>query len=207
MKLALKKLLQAHPSIQVSTLLSGSLSTPSAKQVYEPVVFESISSQTLLSDTTTITFSSIPQTYSFLQLRILSRSTRTATTANLNIQINSDTGSVYSFHELSSDGATASTSAAAAGGVTSANIGRSTGTTSTASCFAMSIIDIHDYASSTKNKTIRNFYGYDANGSGMVGLRSVLYDGTTAVSAFSLTSASASNFLTGSVFALYGIKG
>ncbi len=40
MKLALKKLLQAHPSIQVSTLLSGSLSTPSAKQgfIYPLVV-------------------------------------------------------------------------------------------------------------------------------------------------------------------------
>jgi hypothetical protein len=169
--------------------------------------YESISSQTLASDTTTITFSSIPATYASLQLRILSRSTRAAENANLNMQINSDTGSVYVRHELYGDGATVTAAGAAAGVVTNSNIARSTGTTATASVFAVSIIDIHNYASSTQNKTIRSFFGYDNNGTGMVGLRSVLYVGTTAVSAFSLTSASSSNFLTGSVFSLYGIKG
>ena len=169
--------------------------------------YESISSQTLASDTATITFSSIPGTYVALQLRILSRSTRAAANANLNIQINSDTGTVYTLHELSGDGATATATGSAAGGVTNASIARSTGTTANASVFAVSIVDIHNYASSTQNKTIRSFFGYDNNGSGIVGLRSVLYVGTTAVSAFTLSSASSSNFLTGSTFALYGIKG
>lgn len=176
---------------------------------YDPAATWLISRQTLSSNTTSITFSSIPSTYQHLQLRILSRSTRTAM-ANLNIQINSNTGLVYTRHELSGDGATATASASTAGGVTTASIARSTGTDSAANIFGVSIIDIHDYASTTKNKTIRSFFGIDNNSAtpaGVVGLRSVLYIGTDAVTSLTLTSASSTNFVTGSTFALYGYKG
>lgn len=171
--------------------------------------FESIATTTLTSNTASVVFSSIPSTYQHLQLRLLSRSTRSAM-ANLNIQINSDTGTVYTRHELSGDGATASASGSAAGGVTTANIARSTGTDSASDVFGVAIIDFADYASSTKNKTIRSFYGIDNNSAspaGTIGLRSVLYIGITAISGFTLTSASSTNFVTGSTFALYGIKG
>ena len=81
--------------------------------------------------------------------------------------------------------------------------------------FGESIIDIIDYASTTKNKTIRTFSGWDGNAAGagndgVVALHSSLATGTgtTAVSSISMYCyASGENFLAGSTFALYGIKG
>jgi hypothetical protein len=180
-----------------------------ASSIDPSFAFESIATQAITSNTLTVTFGSIPSTYSSLQLRILSRSTRSAM-ANLNIQVNSATGTVYTRHELSGDGATVSASGSAAGGVTTASIARSTGTDSASDVFGVSIIDIHDYASTTKNKTIRSFYGIDNNSAapaGVIGLRSVLYIGTDAITSLTLSSASSTNFVSGSLFALYGIKG
>jgi len=75
---------------------------------------------------------------------------------------------------------------------------------------AVGIIDLHDYASTTKNKTVRSFTGYDFNSlygvAGSVGLRSGLFISTNAVTSISITLA-ASNFSTQTVFSLYGIKG
>lgn len=173
-----------------------------------PESFESIASYTLASNTLSVAFSNIPSGYSALQLRILSRSTRTAM-ANLNIQVNSNTSSVYARHELSGNGTSITSTGSTAGGVTSANIARSTGTDSASDIFAVSIIDIHNYASTTQNKIMRSFFGIDSNNSpaGVIGLRSVLYIGTDAITSLTLTSASTTNFVPGSVFSLYGIKG
>jgi hypothetical protein len=183
----------------IASSISGSISSSS---------YESIASYTLGSNTTTITFNSIPSTYASLQLRILSASTRAAS-ANLNIQVNSDTGNVYTRHELYGDGTTATSAGAVAGGVTTANIARSTGGDSGSNIFGVSIIDIHDYASTTKNKTMRSFFGINNNAlsTEYIGLRSVLYIGASAITSLTLTSASSTNFLTNSVFSLYGIKG
>ena len=175
---------------------------------YDPAATWLIQRVNISSNTLSVTFSGIPSTYSSLQLRILSRSTRTAM-ANLNIQVNSDTGTVYTQHELSGDGTTATALGSVAGGVTNASIARSTGTNSTTGIFGVSIIDIHDYASTTKNKTIRGFFGIDNNSAapaGVVGMRSVLYIGTSAITSLTLTSASSTNFIAGSTFALYGMK-
>lgn len=175
---------------------------------FDPAATWLIERVNISSNTASVTFSGIPSNYSSLQLRILSRSTRTAM-ANLNIQVNSDTGTVYTRHELSGDGTTVTASGSAAGGVTTASIARSTGTDSASNIFGVSIIDIHDYASTTKNKTIRSFFGIDNNSAspaGVVGVRSVLYIGTTAITSLTLTSASSTSFIAGSTFALYGMK-
>lgn len=73
------RLLGANPSIQVSTLLSGSLSTPSAKGAKVPEfgdfsdAYETIATFTATSTTNQIQFSSIPQTYRHLHFRIVAR--------------------------------------------------------------------------------------------------------------------------------------
>jgi hypothetical protein len=159
------------------------------------------------SNTLSVTFSGIPSTYSSLQLRILSASTRAAS-ANLNIQVNSNTGTVYTRHEINGDGTTVTSSGAVAGGVTTASIARSTGGDSGSNIYAASIIDIQDYASTTKNKTMRSFFGINNNGLSTenVTLRSVLYIGTDAITSLTLTSASSTSFIAGSTFALYGMK-
>jgi hypothetical protein len=70
------------------------------------------------------------------------------------------------------------------------------------------IIDIHDYASTTKNKTVRSFFGHDRNGAGSVYLYSGLWMNTGAITSLSLGQANFSGtFDTGTVASLYGIKG
>jgi hypothetical protein len=68
------------------------------------------------------------------------------------------------------------------------------------------IIDIQDYSSTSKNKTVRTFSGVDFNGSGSVNLYSSLWMSTSAISSLTLTS-NTGEFSTNTTFALYGIKG
>ena len=73
----------------------------------------------------------------------------------------------------------------------------------------VSIIDIHDYASTTKAKTVRSIGGFDDNatiGISRMQLSSGLWTQTTAISSLVFTfGGDALN--AGSVFSLYGIKG
>jgi hypothetical protein len=70
-----------------------------------------------------------------------------------------------------------------------------------------SIIDVHDYASTTKNKTVRTMTGFDSNGAGQITLVSSLWMSTAAITSMSIVSSVGSNFTTNSTFALYGIRG
>jgi hypothetical protein len=161
--------------------------------------FESIATATGTGSSGTITFSSIPSTYASLQIRMFSKDSSN----NQNgIRFNSDSGTNYVTHWLLGDGST--TSAAA---LTSTNrvsyIGQSVGTTSIG---GVSIIDVHDYASSTKNKTVRALTGWDTNGSGEIRLTSGLWLNTAAVTSLNIINLG-DNFATSTVISLYGIKG
>jgi len=162
--------------------------------------YESIATVTVgILGASSIDFTSIPSTYKHLQVRGILRNTIASSTVLLNL--NSDTGANYARHRLSGDGSTAT--AAAATGSTYAGIGDAP---STANTFYTTIIDILDYANTSKNKTIRNLYGYDLNGSGESGIRSNLWASTAAVTSLSFT-LGANQFAQYSQLALYGIKG
>lgn len=171
--------------------------------------FESIASATGTGASGTITFSSIPSTYASLQIRWIARNTDTGTDASIaRMAVNGDTTSVnYAWHEMWGDGASVNVGGAASGlpyyGMVARN-GAASG------IVGAGIIDIHNYASTTQNKTIRNFSGNDRNGSGIVGMWSGLWENTNAITSVTLyaeTNGSATNFTTNTVFALYGIKG
>ena len=69
------------------------------------------------------------------------------------------------------------------------------------------ILDILDYASTTKYKTTRSFFGADMNAAGgSVDLCSGLYMSTTAISEIKIYM-STGNLNTNTTFALYGIIG
>jgi len=149
-----------------------------------------------------ITFSSIPATYTHLQIRGIARATTSGSSfVNCTISYNSDTGANYAGHDLYGDG-----SSAVAGGGGSrvpSNIGVVTfpDASIAANIFGTGIIDILDYANTSKYKTIRVLTGADANGSGYILLRSELWQNTSAISTITLTAA----FAQYSQFALYGI--
>jgi len=122
---------------------------------------------------------------------------------SINIQLNGDTGANYTRHRLYGDGTSAVADGATALGQAGLTVG---GTGDTTYPYAI-ITDILDYASTSKNKTIRTFSGVNKNGTTTesVNLCSNLWLNTAAVN--SLTVLSASNFATSTTVALYGIKG
>jgi len=163
--------------------------------------FESIATANPTSGTT-VTFSSIPSTYQHLQIRF-THITASPNGAQLRLQINSDTGSNYSRHKLQGNGTTASATGAAS--QTFMYIG-SDGVGSDSSYAVVGITDLHDYKSTTKNKTMRSLVGIDKNGSGDIAMWSGSWLNTNAITSLTITSDGA-NFASGSSFALYGIKG
>jgi hypothetical protein len=67
------------------------------------------------------------------------------------------------------------------------------------------IINLIDYSSTSKNKTIRVTQGTDKNGSGVLQLHSGAWYNTNAINSVNIFSQGA-NFNTGTTIALYGIK-
>jgi len=165
--------------------------------------YELISSTILSSSATTITFSSIPSTYKHLQIRFTARATSGSTSVIANF--NSDSGSNYATHALTGDGSA----------VTSTNqtsqtrviVGRSASSSDSSGIFAPNIVDILDYANTSKNKTTRAFIG-SIGAATNINLRSGLWMNTAAISTIALTQITGGNdFASGSRFSLYGIKG
>ena len=144
-------------------------------------------------------FTVIPATYTHLQVRYIN--TTSTVNQNLNVTFNSDSGSNYSWHRLLGDGASAVADASST--TTAMMIGRSGGNSTS---FAGGVIDVLDYANTSKYKTARSLYGTDQNGSGLIFLSSGLWQNTAAISTLTITPASG-NFAQYSSFALYGIKG
>lgn len=171
--------------------------------------FESIATSTLGSNTQSVTFSSIPSTYKHLQIRWVTRDS--GTTGNwraIKLQFNSDTGSNYAQHILYSNGATvaaySATSQVSAGTDGVSGIIPDT-TLAGSSTMAAGIWDILDHANTNKYKTARLLVGGDLNGSGRMQFSSGLWMSTSAISSITLTDNN-DNFVTGSQFALYGVK-
>jgi len=117
------------------------------------------------------------------------------------MRFNSDSGSNYTRHRLQGNGT--SVSAFGETGQTKFNINTNLGF----SDFGTVIIDILDYASANKYKTIRHLYGIDKNGSGGIGLESGLWLNTNAVTTITFENPNGGNYSQYSHFALYGIKG
>ena len=160
--------------------------------------FQSIATLNGTGAATTFTFSSIPATFTHLQLRYRS----TGGYCGLTITFNSDTSAVYYNHQLNGTGAAlASSLGVALNGLTD---GRYSGY-ATDTC-SVGIGDILDYASTTKKKTYRELFGYDGNGVGNIILYSGLWSNTAAITSITITNASGNPQTTASQFSLYGIK-
>jgi len=173
---------------------------------YIPTDFESIATVTVGSGgSSSISFTSIPSTYTHLQLRFIARGT--STLARAAIRLNSDSNANYSLHYLYGDGSSAGAGGTGAQGqIDVTTIPTSSQTSNT---FGSAVVDILDYANTNKNKTIRSLGGDDLNGSGGY---SILYSGawynTNAVNTLTVVpgTVGSGDFAQYSHFALYGIK-
>jgi len=169
--------------------------------------FESIATVTVGSGgASSIEFASIGTGWQHLQIRLTSRANFSfAGGLSLYIRLNSDTGSNYRWHRLHGDGASAVAAAAGAADDRIEFWKSVTDTSTSSSIFSGQIVDILDYASTSKATTVRAFNGYDANGIGTVSIQSGLWTSTNAVSTITLTSDG--NWLQHTTAALYGVRG
>lgn len=163
---------------------------------YIPSSFESIATTTISTPASTVNFTSISGAYKSLQIRAFMLS-QTAV-VDCSLRLNDLAGSNYAYHILSGNGSAASASNSYDESVI--RLGKIDYVYG-----SEMIIDIHDYASTTKNKTVRTFAGYDANGSGVVGLYSGLCKTTSAITKISVRN-DGESFAAGTVISLYGIK-
>ena len=164
--------------------------------------YESIASATGTGSSSTISFSSIPSTYTSLQIRGIALSP----TDYIQLRVNGDSGTNYTRHQLVATG-----SSVAAGGTTAtdsyrfANLG--SGGEQNTTYPNVFVVDLHDYTSTTRYKTFRGFSGNDTNSLGTVNLTSSLWLNTNAISSITISNINANNFTTNTQIALYGIKG
>lgn len=168
--------------------------------------FESIATATGTGSSGTITFSSIPSTYKHLQIRILGRSTDPFSISDLYFRYNSST-SGYANHGLQGNGSIVETKQDTSG--SEMIIYQSlTANNAASGVMGVAIIDIQDYASTTKNKTFRCFSGQNrpAQSQGAVWMQSGFLNNTAAISGLTFTMGSG-NWNEDSVVSLYGIKG
>jgi hypothetical protein len=161
--------------------------------------YESIATVTVGSGgSANVEFTSIPATYTHLQLRYIFKHDSTETTTK--IQLNSDTGNNYTRHRLTGDGS--SVSAAAATSTSFIGSGSASGT---ANIFSAAVLDILDYTNTNKYKTLRLLTGFDTNGGGSIQLLSSLWMNTNAITSIKFFFDSG-NFAQYSQIALYGVK-
>ena len=169
--------------------ISGHLSTNN---------FSSIATVTVGSGgASSITFSSIPSTYTHLQVRALVFTNNIGSATSMAFNGDTNYGSNYYNHLLF---------AAGTGSVYPAGQAWSyapvfQGSTTIGSAM---VLDILDYANTNKYKVTRDLDGYDANGSGGLSLSSNLWKNTAAIT--SITFSAYTSFTQYTTFALYGVK-
>ena len=162
--------------------------------------YESIASTTLTSAQANVTFSGISGSYSHLQIRFISK---LSAGDDVIMRFNSDSGTNYFNHILYGTGAGGGISGVPFGGAYSAV---ALYYTASSASIAGGVIDILDYTSTNKKKTVRFLGGYDDNGSGNIDFASGLWNATpAAITSITLKPVSA-NFAANTSIALYGIK-
>ncbi len=163
--------------------------------------YELIETQILGSSQASITFSSLgtySSTYKHLQIRWVARASRAGQVGDpMVIKIN--TATPAQTHHLFGNGSSVGSNATTLYAIIDSIAGASAATNQ----FGVGVIDFVDAFSTTKNKTMRALAG----GTGAVSLDSALWNSTTATTSIELIPFSATSFITGSRFSLYGIKG
>jgi len=154
--------------------------------------------------TSSIVFGTIAATYQHLRIHFRALHGNGASGIYLFARFNGDTGANYRVHRLSGDG-----NSATSGTTTVPSIGPHLSGALANTSPTVGIVDILDYANTTKTTTLRALLGADTNGSGEVCMTSMLWTSTAAVTSVTLAAMSQGNpstFAQSTTAALYGIK-
>ena len=160
-----------------------------------PATYEPIATTTLGATATTITFSSIPATYTDLRLVFVFT---TAASGQVRYRVNGDTGTNYSRTYLYGDG----TTAASAQNANSSSFNLALAIASSTTIPQLAIIDFFSYAGNTFKTTLCD-HAADSNGSGGTERLVSLWRSTAAINEIQIYN---QTFNTGTTATLYGIK-
>ena len=164
-----------------------------------PATYEPIATQTLGSSVSSVTFSSIPQTYTDL---VIVQSAFVANQMDTRLQFNGDTATNYSWTVLFGSGSAAGSyresnkTAIPTGYYSQIDISPATSTF---------IIQIMNYSNATTNKTVLTRGNNAASGRGVDAIVG-LWRSTAAITSVALNVDASHQYTSGSVFTLYGIK-
>jgi hypothetical protein len=168
--------------------------------------YDSLATVTLSATTASITFAGIPSTYKHLQIRLSARNDYAGSGGGISalVRFNSDSSSNYTMHRLVGDGASATAGSLTAQSYVQVGYMSRNGDTSN---YSASIVDILDYTSTNKNKTLRTLSGGDYNGSGYIQLWSGLWFKTPeAITNIQIFPDASASWLSGTTISLYGVK-
>ena len=153
-----------------------------------------IASITLGAAAASVTFSSIPQTYT--DLIVVSQAQLTTGSQLIFLRFNSDSANNYSVTRVYGDGSTATSDRfSTQSGIDSSFVSNSSRT--------IANINIQNYSNSTTYKTALGRW----NSSGFATLLAGLWRNTNAITSLTLTPNASDTFIAGSTFNLYGILG
>jgi hypothetical protein len=159
--------------------------------------YELITSQTVASATTPVTFSSIPQTYKDLVLKA-SLKAGGASATQIDMTINGGTSNMY-YADVQAINATLYKTYG------NSTMGAVTGTDAVSQVFSPIDLYFSNYSSTVMGKTIRFIYRAEyASTTAYIGDNAVLFNSNTAISSFTINLSG--NIQAGSKFYLYGIK-
>lgn len=196
------------PGVQSSDLTSGKIKSGLGKDSLAEGAMDVIATVTVPSGgSASVVFAGIPSGYKNLQIRCTAINTAGGSGNYSQMVFNGDTSTSYSWHLVSGNGSTASVNSVTSG--TSVRLDQGLYSNNSNTSPQVTICEIADYASTTKNKTLLSLDGGDANGAGFVSLISGAWYKTFAINniaIYSYSGGSPSTFGQHSTFSLYGIK-
>ena len=207
------------PTAQVSALTTGSITLPSARGAFVEGDYDSIASYTVSGSTTdAVAFSSIPATYKHLRL-VCSwiAISPSGGGAYLSFIVNDDSSTNYANTHGHSDAASSTVVNSAAGANQTAFKEQSgfmgMNSTDTTNSFSVAIIDFHEYANTSINKSViwrmvRDRDSGSGHPAARVGVLSGQWRSTSAINKITVTTADSGGaryFYANTTFQLYGL--
>jgi hypothetical protein len=167
-----------------------------------PATYEPIATTTLGTASTTITFSSIPATYTDLKL-ILVVNGSSGGSFSPQLRFNGSSGGTeYSDLFINTDGTTGSS----ASNGSSAKIALAAGGSISSTIPSFFEVDIFSYASSSVFKSVLGSYSNDRSGSGFSARKAAVRRNVAAITSLELNTDAVGSFAIGTTATLYGIK-
>jgi hypothetical protein len=167
--------------------------------------FEPISSTVLTGSQTSITISSIPATYSALQLRVVGRTTVGANYDDLLLRFNSDSAGNYSWKNMDTFNYFNSNQAVSQSGITIYGLAGGNLTTSAFGGISMEITGYRNTNMRTLVRGMGGAFSFAGNFSGRNGVFNGLWNPTTTVTSLTVSAVSGTSLIAGTRVSLYGV--